>query len=74
MESNRKASQFKRKRHSTDTMLSCNTVCIVAGCCCRVLLQWADNNLWPEDPNASPAATGARLAVMLILETGAMLS
>jgi hypothetical protein len=36
-----------------------------------VLLQWASNNLWPMNPNASQAAQSGRMAIMLILETGA---
>lgn len=34
------------------------------------LLCRAENNLWPKPVDASPALLGARLAVMLILETG----
>jgi hypothetical protein len=33
-------------------------------------LQWASNNLWPVNPNASQSAQSGRMAVMLILETG----
>jgi len=32
--------------------------------------QWAENNLWPADPNMSPGMEGLRTAILLVLETG----
>lgn len=38
--------------------------------CAICCLQWASNNLWPVNPDASQSAQSGRMAVMLILETG----